>query len=98
MNGPAKHKNLPSGAERRTSPRAQLVRTIRIRGESPDFPVELRKTRDISRTGFFFATHSSHYHVGMRVYVVMGYQAGDPVIREWLGEVKRIEKLPGGPL
>ena len=90
-----KRRSLPDGAERRLSPRAQVVRPIRIRTESADVPIELRQTRDISRTGFFFVTHSSHYYVGMRIYVVMGYDPGDPVTREWLGEVKRIEKLPG---
>jgi hypothetical protein len=96
MDESPKRQNLPSGEERRLNPRAQIVRPIRIRTESADSSVELRKTRDISRTGFFFVTHLAHYHVGMRIYVVMGYQPGDPIMREWLGEVKRIEKLPGG--
>jgi hypothetical protein len=96
MSEAPKRKNPPSGAERRVSPRAQVVRPIRIRTESAEVPMELRQTRDISRTGFFFVTHSAHYYVGMRIYVVMGYEPGDPVMREWLAEVKRIEKLPGG--
>jgi hypothetical protein len=95
MDAPSKRRLPLTGQERRQDPRAQISRPVRIRTESSDFPVELRKTRDVSRNGFFFATHSAHYHVGMRIYVVMGYQPGDPVTREWLAEVARIEKLPG---
>jgi hypothetical protein len=96
MDETPKIKKLPSGTERRIDPRAKIVRAVRIRCDSGDVPVELQKTRDISRNGFYFATHFAHYYVGMRIYVVMGYEPGDPVVREWLSEVVRIEKLPGG--
>jgi hypothetical protein len=92
---PPRIKKLPSGSERRIDPRAPTIRPIRVRTESADLPVELRKTRNVSRNGFYFATHFTHYHVGMRIYVVMGYEPDDPIMREWLGEVVRIEKLPG---
>ena len=88
-------KRTPAGAERRQSPRAKIVRPVRIRTDSPDLPMEIKKTRDISKTGFFFISRSPLYHVGMRIYVVMGYEPGDPESKEWLGEVARIEKLPG---
>ncbi len=96
MDETPKIKKLPTGAERRLDPRAKLSRPIRVRTDSGDFPAELRETRDISRNGFYFVTRHSHYHIGIRVYVVMGYQEGDPVVREWLGEVVRVEKLPEG--
>jgi hypothetical protein len=96
MDEAPKIKKLPTGAERRLEPRAKLTRPVRVRTDSADFPVEMRNTRDVSRNGFYFVTRYSHYFIGMRIYVVMGYQTGDPVVREWLAEVVRIEKLPEG--
>ena len=85
-----------SGRERRKNPRAKIEQPVRIRGDRFDSPPELHRTRDISRTGFFFATGSNQYYVGMHLHVILGYQPGDPVTRESLAEVVRIEKLPVG--
>src|SRR5579863_8092022 len=88
-------KDTRGGAERRRSPRVKLEQTVRIRPANAERPLDLQKTRDISRTGFYFTTASGHYYMGMRVYATIGYKADDPVIRESLCEVVRLERLAG---
>ena len=96
MDAPTKNSAAPSGRERRQSPRTKIARPVRVRGEGLASETEMHNTRDVSRTGFFFSTNSDNYHIGMRLYVVVGFEPNDPVVREVLAEVVRIEKLPGG--
>ena len=96
MEEPTKNSVTPSGRERRQSPRTKIARPVRVRAEGLSSENEMQKTRDVSRTGFFFSTNSQSFHLGMRLYVVVGFEPNDPVAREVLAEVVRIEKLPDG--
>ena len=81
------------GDERRRSPRAKLDQPVRVRPADSERPVEVQRTRDVSRSGFYFVTGSGHYYIGMRACAVLGYKPEDLFLRESLGEVVRIEKL-----
>ena len=49
-----------------------------------------------SRDGVYFKTHLKHYYVGMRLSVILDYNANDPCHASSFGEVARVDKLPDG--
>jgi hypothetical protein len=81
---------------RRRSPRAKLSQQVRIRPANSCNPEETCATANVSRTGLYFQTTMSHYYTGMDVLVIRNYQPGEPVTREEVGDVIRVEKLDGG--
>ena len=81
---------------RRTTPRAKLGQSVRIRSfESPPRD-EICTTVNVSRRGIYFVTSVSYYYAGMDVAVTRGFELNDPLNREENGEVIRVEKLPNG--
>ena len=86
----------PEGAERRREPRSKLAQPIRIRVLHADFPAETCKTTNVSRNGLYFITSTNHYFPGMTIYVTRNYHPDDPMNKEEIGEVVRIDNLKDG--
>jgi hypothetical protein len=82
-----------SSKERRQAPRENLSLAVRIRPCDPRYSGEVCTALNVSRTGVYFATSTDHYFPGMNVLVVLNYRAGDPLHRELMGDVVRLEKL-----
>ncbi len=43
-----------------------------------------------------FATNTEHYFPGMSVIVTLNFHSGDPMPREYIGDVVRLERLEDG--
>ncbi len=63
MDANSKQPGKPSGRERRQSPRAKIEQPVRIRTDAAESVVELRKTRDVSRTGFSSPRTPTEYYL-----------------------------------
>jgi hypothetical protein len=79
--------------DRRTVPRTEVSQLVRIRPFDPNFPTEYCTTFNVSRNGVYFATSAAHYLLGINVYVTRDFLPGDPMNREEMGTVVRVEKL-----
>jgi hypothetical protein len=56
-------------------------------------------TVSTSRDGVYFKTSLKHYYVGMRLGVILDYEADDPCnAAASFGQVVRVDRLPGGRL
>jgi PilZ domain len=86
----------PDGAERRREPRSKLTQPVRIRVLHGDFPAETCKTSNVSRNGLYFITSTNHYFAGMTIYVTRNYHPDDPMNKEEIAEVVRIDNLKDG--
>jgi hypothetical protein len=84
---------METGKDRRTVPRTEVSQLVRIRPFDPNFPTEYCTTFNVSRAGVYFATSSAHYLLGINVYVTRDFLPGDPMNREEMGSVVRVEKL-----
>ena len=82
--------------ERRLSPRSGLSLFTRIRPVDSAFPAEYCMSFNVSHTGAYFKTPSSHYVLGMEVYVTNDFVVGGPNHEEILGAVVRIDTLEDG--
>jgi hypothetical protein len=79
--------------DRRRVLRARMYQRWRIRVPDSDLPVEFCATRDVSRSGLYFVTSSTHYIIGMKVCVVRNFDADDQMSVEEAGEVVRVTRL-----
>ena len=86
-------------AEKRSSRRAKMSRPVRVRPSEPrdehfeDLPVSVNTSKD----GIYFITRLNSYYKGMRVFVTFPYNSPhDPMNREYVAEVLRVEELPNG--
>ena len=86
---------LAQWEERRRESRAKIARPIYVEPADPHGErfEEVRTTRDISRYGFYFVTNKGSYWPGMQVHTISAF--GCPSL-EYVGEVVRVEQLPGG--
>src|ERR1700730_14415714 len=57
---------------------------------------EVCTTLNVSRNGLYFATTTQHYFPGMNVIVTFDFRSDDPMQREYLGDVVRLERLEDG--
>jgi hypothetical protein len=88
---------MPAEAiERRQSPRTGLFQLMRIRFVDSGYPGELSTSFNVSRTGMYFGTSSTHYLVGTRLYVVRDFVVADPKREEIMAKVVRVDKLDDG--
>ena len=74
-------------------PRAKLSQPIRVRPYDSRCPEEICITQNVSRKGFYFETSLGHYFSGMDVRVTRNFHLGDPMNREEVGDIVRVEKL-----
>jgi len=82
--------------ERRQAQRENLSEPILICPCDPEYPEEVCTTLNVSRNGLYFATTTEHYFPGMNVIVTLNFHSGDPMPREYIGDVVRLERLEDG--
>src|ERR1700730_11029776 len=63
----------PSEQEHRASRRVKVSRPLLARPSDPKCKEEVQVTLNTSRDGLYFRARLKHYHVGMRVSVILGY-------------------------
>jgi hypothetical protein len=86
----------PSEQEHRASRRVKVSRPLLARPADPKYKEEVQVTLNTSRDGLYFRTKAKHYHVGMRVSVILGYIPNDRCNSSSLGKVVRIDQLEDG--
>jgi hypothetical protein len=84
---------LTAVKECRISPRESLSEPVLIRPVDPLYPEEICTTANVSRSGLYFVTPTQHYFVGMNVVLTLNFGPDDPIHREQIGDVVRVDKL-----
>lgn len=84
--------------EKRRNRRSKMARPVLVKPRDPFYREEALVTENISRDGFYFATKTHHYYMGMPLGVTFPYTPGDPCNVEKSARVVRIDKLPDGRL
>ena len=84
---------LTAEKECRLAPREMLSEPVLVRPCDPLYPEEICTTANVSRSGLYFVTPTKHYVVGMTVLVTLNFGPDDPIHREQIGDVVRIEQL-----
>jgi PilZ domain len=82
--------------ESRLTPRENLSEPVLVRPCDSRYPEEICTSVNVSRTGLFLVTSTEHYFVGMNVIVTLNFGPDDPMHREQIGDVVRVEKLEDG--
>jgi hypothetical protein len=87
-----------SSQERRQKTRSKIPRMIRVRPShpTPENFDEILPTINASRNSVYFVAQNGIFEPKMRLFITYPY-ASDPgsINQEFLGEVTRIDKLPG---
>ena len=86
----------PAKQEHRASRRVMISRPLLVRPSDPKYKEEVQVTLNTSRNGLYFRTQAKHYHVGMRVSVILGYIPNERCNSTSLGKVVRIDRLEDG--
>ena len=84
---------LTAVKESRLTPRETLSEPVLIRPCDPLYPEEICTTANVSRSGLYFVTSTKHYMVGMNVLVTLNFGPDDPIHREQIGDVVRVDAL-----
>jgi hypothetical protein len=84
---------LTAAKECRLTPRETLSEPVLVRPCDSLYPEEICTTANISRSGLYFVTSAKHYVVGMTVVVTLNFRPDEPIRREQIGDVVRIEEL-----
>lgn len=84
---------LTAVKECRLTPRETLSEPVLIRPCDPLYPEEICTTANVSRSGLYFVTSTKHYVVGMNVLVTLNFGPNDPIHREQIGDVVRVDTL-----
>lgn len=84
---------LTAAKECRATPRESLSEPVLIRPIDLMYPEEICTTANVSRGGLYFVTPTRHYFVGMNVVVTLNFGPEDPIHREQIGDVVRVERL-----
>jgi hypothetical protein len=90
--------NKPHG-EKPRSRRAKMARSLRVRPSEPrdEHFEDLTTSTNASKEGIYFTTRRSNYYPGMRAFVTSPYDSPhDPMNREYVAQVVRVDKLPNG--
>jgi hypothetical protein len=85
----------PRAKEQRREPRAMVSQRVRARIPDTDHPVEICLTHNVSRSGLYFVTSSTHYLLGMKVYVIRNFHPDDQMSAEETGTIVRVDNLRG---
>ena len=86
----------PKPKDARRAARAKICQPIRIRPLNPSCLPETSTTVNVSRHGIYFKTSVAHYFAGMDIGVTRNFVPDDPLSREEVGEVVRVERLQNG--
>ena len=76
-----------------------MARTLRVRPSEPrdEHFEDFTTSTNASKEGIYFTTQRSDYYPGMRAFVTCPYDAPhDPMNREYVAQVMRVDKLPNG--
>jgi len=84
---------LTAVKESRLTPRESLSEPVLVRPCDPQYPEEICTTLNVSRNGVYFVALTSHYYLGMNVVVSLNFGPEDPMHREQIGDVVRMERL-----
>src|ERR1700746_1485285 len=84
---------LTAAKECRLTPRETLSEPVLVRPCDPLYPEEICTTANVSRSGLYFGTSTQHYVGGMTVVVTLNCGPDDPIHRERIGDVVRIDEL-----
>jgi PilZ domain len=84
---------LAAVKECRLSRRETLSEPVLVRPCDPLFPDEICTTANVSRSGLYFVTPTRQYFVGMNVVVTLNFGPDDPIHREQIGDVVRVDEL-----
>lgn len=79
--------------EYRLTPRENLSEPVLVRPCDSEYPEEICTTVNVSRSGLYLMTSTEHYTVGMTVAVTLNFGADDPIHREQIGDVVRVERI-----
>lgn len=82
--------------EYRQTQREHLSEPVCVRPCDPRYPAEVCSTVNVSRSGVYFTTSTDYYHVGMNVIVMLNFGPDDPVHRQQIGDVVRLDELDDG--
>jgi hypothetical protein len=82
--------------ESRLTPRENLSEPVRVRPCDSQYPEEICTSTNVSRTGLYLVTSSEHYFIGMNVIVSLNFGPDDPMHRDQIGDVVRVDKLEDG--
>jgi hypothetical protein len=85
-----------TGNNHRRELRARMSQRWRIRIPDTDHPAEICSARDVSRSGLYFVTYSTHYLAGMKVCVIRNFDPDDQMSTEEIGDIVRVDNLRGG--
>ena len=86
---------LTAVKECRLTPRETLSEPVRIRPCDSQYPEEICSTLNVSRSGLYFVSSSDYYFLGMNVIVTLNFGPDDPMHREQIGDVVRMERIDG---
>jgi hypothetical protein len=84
-----------TGKERRRELRARVSQRLRIRIPDTDHPVEIYTSYNLSRSGLYFVTSSTHYLPDMKVCVIRNFDPDDQMSTEETGNIVRVDSLRG---
>jgi hypothetical protein len=76
--------------------RVKLRQPVHIRPFDAHCHPEVCTTVNLSRHGIYFETSLAHYFAGMDIAVTRNFVPSDPLSREEIGEVVRVERLQNG--
>jgi hypothetical protein len=82
--------------ESRLTPRENLSEPVLVRPCDSEYPEEICTSLNVSRSGMYLVSSSDHYYVGMTVIVMPNFGPDDPMHREQIGDVVRMERLDEG--
>jgi c-di-GMP-binding flagellar brake protein YcgR len=85
--------------ERRRSRRVRIGQPLKIRAsdQKGDQFEETSTTKNVSRDGIYFVSQNGSYFEGMRLFVAVPHHTPkEPLDREYLGQVARVDKLSHG--
>ena len=82
--------------ERRQAHREDISEPVLVCPCDPECPEEACTTLNVSPNGLYFTTTTGHYFPGMNVIVTPNFRADDPMQREYVGDVVRLERLEDG--
>lgn len=88
-----------SEQERRKNRRAPIRKPLRVRPSDPrdEHFEDMPNSVNASRNGIYFLSQRDSYYKGMRMFITYPYNGPtDPMNCEYLAEVVRVEKAPGG--
>jgi hypothetical protein len=79
--------------EYRLTPRENLSEPVRVRPCDSQYPEEICTSVNVSRSGLYLVTSTDYYFVGMNVIVTLNFGPDDPMHREQIGDVVRVDQL-----